>query len=633
MTALINSIILCSIALLLYWVFSNQPKKISNKAQRKSPSKSPQKVSEHERQSQSREEQDAAKPSADIKQSPRHRNKSDRSPGHSGDVRENFQQPVERESSARQNTNVERSSRRVRSYLGGEEPNEESQRSRRKWPAEETASLLLEPGSFEQPAQNSTTTSPSATNHRKKRALDASTSDEDDQRERTSSRRTSKRDIKRKKHDNGEKEAKKEDDSMDTAATTLPGGYIDTDIDIDEEPRPAQGHRRKRDETSDSEDAEDAGDDDDESKSARERHRLHGRAVRRRQAEDTIENDGEMTLVQRSSRRSKRTKNGAGNAKVPSEEATSEQSSETSVTESGSGGEEMEVDSLDGRTRPPISLGLRATPFNETSTDDDDGAEEDDEYATFLRTPNSERNTRTRTTSRQTRKQAAQTSASIRKSKALAVAAAKKKHAKETPQSRRVSSRRKGEVWTEANGQKFKISTRDGVRRQLVSVKEWQHKYKMPADSVHPDKDVMHLVLVEKWVTAAELKELERVKLLGWQSDDTESRNGNNDDLNSIGEVEVARSPIYNKAILNKSLYNHESPQSLGPATPLTAASLIALSASLSKNGTPTSMKSTQQLQQTILRPEAQLRTSTLRAHRSRPQLRGAMAEDMFGRQ
>jgi hypothetical protein len=60
-----------------------------------------------------------------------------------------------------------------------------------------------------------------------------------------------------------------------------------------------------------------------------------------------------------------------------------------------------------------------------------------------------------------------------------------------------------------------------------------------------------HLVLVEKWVTDTELKELERVKLLGWQSDDEDSKNGNNDDLNSIGEVEDAGSPVTTKVCLS----------------------------------------------------------------------------------
>ncbi|KAJ9123947.1 hypothetical protein QFC22_000738 [Naganishia vaughanmartiniae] len=619
MSAIINTIILASIAVLLYWVFSNQPNKQPSK---KSPSKSLNKALE--------QKQDNLKQSTDVEQSPAQI--SHRPLRQPGDAENCHQQRPDAERSHRQSKNTERSSRRVRSYLGGEEPNEESQRSRRKWPAEETSSLLFEPSSFQQLEPHNITTSSIADNHRKKRTLDATTSDEDNELK-ASSRRTRQRDLKRKKHDDKENDQVKHDDAMDTTAVTLPGGYVDTDLDL-EEHRPTQGHRRKRDETSDSEEPE-HDDDDDKPKSERERHRLRGRAVRRRRANDSTENDEEMTLVQRSSRRSKRAKKSAGQVASSSEEATTQETDGTSATASSSGSEGMEVDSADElRERPPISLGIRATPFGETSTDDDetDEADAEGEYATS-RASNSRRNTRA--TARQTRKRATQTLASVRKSKTLAVAASKKKHAKETPQSKRVSSRRRGEVWTEGNGQKYKISTKDGVRRQLVSVKEWQHKYKMPADSLHPDKDVMHLVLVEKWVTAAELDELERVKLLGWQSDDEESRKDNIDDLNSIGEAADAASPVYKKVILNKSLYNHESPLPLGSTstTSLTASSLISLSASLSKSGTPTSLRTRQQLQQTILRPEAQLRNSTLRAHRSRPQLKPAMAESGYGSQ
>ncbi|KAJ9118966.1 hypothetical protein QFC24_005932 [Naganishia onofrii] len=547
MSAVLNTIILGLIALLLYWVFSNQPKRIAQKSLGESPFKSPEKALNQKRQVELPEEQGGTKATSGAKQSPSHPSKSDRPQRNAG---EGSKPPVEAESGTRQTTKPERSSRRVRSYLGGEEPAEQSQRSRRKWPAEETASLLLEPCSFQQPEQKPTATSPVATNHRRKRALDASTSDEDNEQKPTSSRQTRKRDIKRKKHDDHEeREEAKEDDAMDVTATTLPGGYVDTDVDVEENPRPNQGQRRKRDDSSDSEDVDgDASEISD--KSERERHRLHGRAVRRRRDDASTEKDEEMTLVQRSSRRSRRNKHHAGKAKASSEDAMSEKKDETSATENSSGSEQMEVDSADGRKSRPISLGLRATPFNETSTDDDDDqSEEQDEHATFTRTPNSNRNTRT--TARQARKTAKQTPASMRKGKTIAVEAAKKKHAKQTPQSKRVSSRRKGEVWTAANGQKYKISTKDGVRRQLVSVKEWRHKYKMPADSVHPDKDVMHLVLVEKWVTDTELKELERVKLLGWQSDDEDSKNGNNEDLNSIGEVEDAGSPVTTKVCLS----------------------------------------------------------------------------------
>ena len=45
-----------------------------------------------------------------------------------------------------------------------------------------------------------------------------------------------------------------------------------------------------------------------------------------------------------------------------------------------------------------------------------------------------------------------------------------------------------------------------------------------------------HQVLVEKWVTSAELDELQRCKLLGWQSDDEEPEQVDQIRMQDVGE-------------------------------------------------------------------------------------------------
>ena len=39
----------------------------------------------------------------------------------------------------------------------------------------------------------------------------------------------------------------------------------------------------------------------------------------------------------------------------------------------------------------------------------------------------------------------------------------------------------------------------------------------MPADSLHPDAQLTHQVLVERWLTDQEYAELEKQRKLGWQ--------------------------------------------------------------------------------------------------------------------
>lgn len=133
-----------------------------------------------------------------------------------------------------------------------------------------------------------------------------------------------------------------------------------------------------------------------------------------------------------------------------------------------------------------------------------------------------------------------------------------------------------------------------------------------------------HRVIVEKWVTPAELQELERCKLLGWQSDEEEPDKVDHAQMHCVGEkkensaVELVSilttdkrhltCSTLSKTQLNNSLYNYQPPQYV--TSPATQA---ALSTSL---GDSSSRKS-KLVSPATLRPP-----TTLRAHRREPALR-----------
>ncbi|GAA94483.1 uncharacterized protein L969DRAFT_43476 [Mixia osmundae IAM 14324] len=96
--------------------------------------------------------------------------------------------------------------------------------------------------------------------------------------------------------------------------------------------------------------------------------------------------------------------------------------------------------------------------------------------------------------------------------------------------------RKAGEEWTNADGDRFRLDS-DGIERKLVLIREVKPKFRMPADSKHPDRNLMHKVLVEKWLTEAEYDEAKRKQVLGWQPDP--------DDAPTSPHT-TARSPIEN---------------------------------------------------------------------------------------
>ncbi|KAI5480999.1 hypothetical protein MNV49_006185 [Pseudohyphozyma bogoriensis] len=79
-----------------------------------------------------------------------------------------------------------------------------------------------------------------------------------------------------------------------------------------------------------------------------------------------------------------------------------------------------------------------------------------------------------------------------------------------------VKERAIGEEWTNLEGDKYKIDE-EGVQRRLCEVRELRRKWKMPKDSKHPDRDVLHEVIVEKWLTDAEFEQALKARKLGWQ--------------------------------------------------------------------------------------------------------------------
>ena len=133
-----------------------------------------------------------------------------------------------------------------------------------------------------------------------------------------------------------------------------------------------------------------------------------------------------------------------------------------------------------------------------------------------------------------------------------------------------------------------------------------------------------HRVIVEKWVTPAELQELERCKLLGWQSDEEEPDKVDHAQMRNIGEkkedpavefvsiltTDEAASDSFRSFTtqLNNSLYNYQPPRYV--TSPATQA---ALSTSLGNS----SNRKSKLFSPAPLRPP-----TTLRAHRREPPLR-----------
>lgn len=275
---------------------------------------------------------------------------------------------------------------------------------------------------------------PRSGRHNMKRGIDEVTEHQDGESD-TSSRRVSKRLPKRNRRDDSDGEA-----AEISMRTTIPGGMEDIEVIVTTPEGIKAGRPKRRAEDLDEESNEDETD-------AGHKCRTRGRAVRRRRDKSVSEEDQEMEEVHGSNRR--RSTRARPNAQSRDMETTD---TEQSGTDKG----------------PP--RGLRATPFGETSTAEQDSEEDDksDEADNILQTPRR----RGKMPANGSRKKGTRTATSAKKAQAAAAAA--KKHSKvATP------ARVRGETWTERNGRKFKISAKDGKRRELVAVKEWRHKYNM----------------------------------------------------------------------------------------------------------------------------------------------------------
>ena len=256
-----------------------------------------------------------------------------------------------------------------------------------------------------------------------------------DEESETSSRRVSKRLPKRNKRDDTDEEI-----AEIPMRTTVPGGMEDIEVTV----TTPEGFRTRRPKRRAGDLDEDSDDDDTDVDHTR---RSRGRAVRRRRDITGSGDDHAMKGAKDSScRKPTQRRTGGQNGDV-----------ETDTTDS-----EMNTDG------PP--RGLRATPFGETTTDEEESTEDEkfEGADDVLQTPRR----RGKMPATGSRKKGTRTATSVKKAQAAAVAA--KKHSKiATP------ARVRGETWTERNGRRFKISAKDGKKRELVAVKEWRHKYNM----------------------------------------------------------------------------------------------------------------------------------------------------------
>ncbi|GAA5873547.1 hypothetical protein JCM3774_000047 [Rhodotorula dairenensis] len=106
--------------------------------------------------------------------------------------------------------------------------------------------------------------------------------------------------------------------------------------------------------------------------------------------------------------------------------------------------------------------------------------------------------------------------ASARKGAAKLASSATKKAARRLSTSSS-TPRKIGEEWTNYEGDRYRIDE-DGQQRRLVEVREVRRKYKLPADSKHPDAKATHEVIVERWVTGDEYAALFEQRKLAWQT-------------------------------------------------------------------------------------------------------------------
>lgn len=95
-----------------------------------------------------------------------------------------------------------------------------------------------------------------------------------------------------------------------------------------------------------------------------------------------------------------------------------------------------------------------------------------------------------------------------------------KRGALPSPSKRKLSTsndREPGEEWQDYEGLRWQLGL-DGKTRRLAMVRSLRKKYpNMPRDSLHPDKDLMEVVYLEKYLTGDEFEELWKKKELAGQ--------------------------------------------------------------------------------------------------------------------
>jgi len=100
-----------------------------------------------------------------------------------------------------------------------------------------------------------------------------------------------------------------------------------------------------------------------------------------------------------------------------------------------------------------------------------------------------------------------------------------KKPTLSSPSKRKLSTsndREPGEEWQDLEGMRWKMGN-DGIIRRLAVVRTNRNKYpNMPKDSTHPDKDLMEIIYVGKFVTGDEYEELRKKKELVGQQEERE---------------------------------------------------------------------------------------------------------------
>lgn len=242
------------------------------------------------------------------------------------------------------------------------------------------------------------------------------------------------------------------------AIITLPGGYEHIHVDMLKPDRPKAQRRRKRDDLDSDYDDYDTEDPD------ALRRLSRARFIRRRveKIKHQIENDPEILIVERF-------------VQIAAKYAKFERFGELST---GHDDDDLlgsahisEIESEDSETTDSETA---STGSYHTGRDTTSDASAD---------PATTSREKSKMSAQGSRKKGIHTSALLTDAKAKivakVVAAADKRFNTVSLTPRRVPSALAGESWTEANGTTWRISAKDGQKRQLVAVENWRRKYHM----------------------------------------------------------------------------------------------------------------------------------------------------------